>query len=273
VSPEPNRAPEGTRSALHRRSRLPALLAAIALLAGGGALLLRSLDRAAPPPPAPPAPATAAAPEDPELPPGPEGAPPAPATIRSRLEAVSPDPSLRKLLAQGDVVRRWAVVAAALAAGESPRRELAALAPPGKFSVEDDGGRAAISAASYARYDAFGDAVASVDAEALAAAWRALRPALQAAYRALGYPYPSVDAAMLRALRRLEQAPVRDGPVHVVADEGVHVFADPRLEALGDVEKHLLRMGPRNARLVQAKARELEAALALGKPRAPADRR
>ena len=30
---------------------------------------------------------------------------------------------------------------------------------------------------------------------------------------------------MLRALRRLEQAPVRDGPVYVEPDDGVHVFA------------------------------------------------
>jgi len=36
-----------------------------------------------------------------------------------------------------------------------------------------------------------------------------------------------------------------------------------RLEALGAAEKQLLRMGPRNARRVQEKARELEAALGL----------
>ncbi len=43
----------------------------------------------------------------------------------------------------------------------------------------------------------------------------------------------------------------------------VYTYADPKLEALGPVEKHLLRMGPRNTKLIQAKARELAAALDL----------
>jgi hypothetical protein len=48
-----------------------------------------------------------------------------------------------------------------------------------------------------------------------------------------------------------------------VRDEELYVFADPALEALSEVEKHLVRMGPRNERIVQAKARELREALAL----------
>ena len=66
-----------------------------------------------------------------------------------------------------------------------------------------------------------------------------------------------------RALRRLLSVPIQEGEVALEAKGGVYAFADPRLEALGSVEKHLLRMGPRNGRLVQAKARELEQALEL----------
>jgi len=43
-------------------------------------------------------------------------------------------------------------------------------------------------------------------------------------------------------------------------------FADPSLEGLGDVEKQILRMGPRNARILQAKAREISQALGMGAP-------
>ncbi len=271
VNPAPNPVPEGVRSSLRRSSRLPAIVVSLLVVLGGGFLVWRYLvrDRVAPPPP-PPAPAAeqAAAPEVTA-----EGPAPAPGTTQALLEAVSKDGLLRKLLAEGDVVRRWAVVAANLALGESPRRELASAAPAGKFSVETAGGRTAIAPASYARYDAFADAVASIDSSALASAWRALHPALQTAYRALGYPYPSIDAAMLRALHRIEQAPVRDGPVYVESDGHVYAFADEKLEALGPVEKHLLRMGPRNARILQAKAREIEGALGLAKPRVAAEKR
>jgi hypothetical protein len=280
VSTMPHRAPEGVRPTLSRSSRLHAIVVSLLVVGGGGFLVWRNLNRDAPegsgsaaPAAAPPSAPAEGEPEPTAAAAAAAATAPAPATTQGLLEAVSGDGLLRKWLAEGDAVRRWAVVAANLALGESPRRELASVGPAGKFSVEAAGAGQAISPASYARYDAFGDAVASVDAGALASAWHALHPALQAAYRALGYPYPTVDSAMLRALRRLQQAPVRDGPVLVEADGAVWAFADPRLEALGPVEKHLLRMGPRNARLVQQKARELEAALGLAKPRIASERR
>ncbi len=272
VSPEPIRAPEGVRPTLKRSSRLPAIVVSLAVAGGGGFLAWRYLTRDAqvlPPPP----PSAASAPADADAAATAEGPAPAPSTTTGLLEAVSTNALLRKALAEGDVVRRWAVVAANLALGESPRRELASLAPAGKFSVTTVGGRTAIAPEAYARYDAFGDAVASVDAGALAAAWRALHPALQAAYRALGYPARTIDTTMLRALRRLEDAPVHDGPVYVEAEGSAYAYSDGRFEALGQVEKHLLRMGPRNTRMIQAKARELETALGLSKPRIAAERR
>jgi hypothetical protein len=47
----------------------------------------------------------------------------------------------------------------------------------------------------------------------------------------------------------------------------VYEYADPKLEALSPAQKALLRMGPRNVPRVQAKLRELAAAL-----RSPAER-
>jgi hypothetical protein len=57
-----------------------------------------------------------------------------------------------------------------------------------------------------------------------------------------------------------------------VEREGLFVYEDERLERAGAVEKHLLRMGPRNTRLVQAKARELLEALGLPPSRAATPR-
>jgi len=47
----------------------------------------------------------------------------------------------------------------------------------------------------------------------------------------------------------------------------LYLFADPALEAKDAVDKHLLRIGPRNARIVKAKAAALQQALGL--PAAP----
>jgi hypothetical protein len=187
------------------------------------------------------------------------------ATARALLEGVSPAPSLRRWLGLGlgDAYQRWAVVTDNLAEGVSPRKQLELFAPKGPFAVVERAGRTLIAPASYGRYDGFVDAVASVDPQAFARAYRALHPAVEAAYRALGYPGASLDRATALALSRIERAPARDGEVEVVGDRGLYLFADPELERLGEVEKHLLRMGPNNTRVLQGKARELREALAL----------
>jgi len=256
LEPQPQRRPP---------TRLVWIIPVLVFLAAAGAWLwLRR--PAAPPAPAPAAPAPAAqapAPAAPEVP-----APPADASrVRSLLEQVSANELFRRWLASGDLVRRWVVVTDNLAEGVSPRGQLGFLAPGRPFSVASRGGRTVISGDAYRRYDGFADAVASVDAAQLARAYRELHGVLEAAYRALGYPGASLDRVTARALSRIEAAPVREGDVAVVEGQGtVYAFADPGLEALGPVEKHLLRMGPRNARLLQAKARDIRAALGLSAP-------
>lgn len=241
-------------------------VAAAAVIAG---LWLRSRSPAAPE-------RTGGEPAAPAAAPTPEGgappaaAPPAvePAQARTALEPASADPLYRQALAVEDPLRLAAVVLDNLARDASPRKPLAVLAPARPFSVADRGGARVIAPESYARYDRLAEAVASVDAGALASAYWLLHPALEAAYRALGYPDARLDDAVARALRRVAATPVPGGELEVVpAKEGAGFeFADPALEALGPVAKHLLRMGPRNARRVQAKARELEQALALPPP-------
>ena len=232
-----------------------ALVAAIA-----GYAVFRYLPRtSAPPPPAATAAGPAADAAAPAATPAPSEEPPATAAeAASLLERASQHPLFRKGLAGANLLRRWAVLVENLAAGTSPRRELAFLDPHAPFSVVRRGDALVIAPDAYARYDEFGDAVASVDAKAVASAYRRLHGVLDAAYKALGYPAAGgLDRAAARALRRLADAPLPKDEVGVVQQEGTFAFADPRLEQLPEVEKHLLRMGPRNERLIQAKAREL----------------
>lgn len=191
-------------------------------------------------------------------------APVSDADARAELEKLGSNPAFRRWLGQvDDLVRRWAVVTDNLDHGESPRKALEFLGPKEAFQVVQRGAKSFIAPGSYARYDEFATAVDSVDVAALASVYRALHPAVEAAYRALGYPGGSLDAATARALRRLEAAPVAEGDVEVVPDGGVFVYADAKLEGVRQVEKHLLRMGPKNERLIQAKARAVREALGL----------
>lgn len=240
---------------------------AVVVLAGLGVWIVRSYRPSpAPAPPATPEPAAA------EPQPAPSQAEASVETlpadvddarVRSLLGEVSANDLFRRGVAQEDLVRRWVLATDNVAEGVSPRKPLAFLAPDRPFSAAAKAGALVIAPESYARYDAVADAVASIDARALARVYRALRPALEAAYRALGYPGARVDAVTARALDRIVAAPVPDGDVAVRDEGGVFVFADPRLERLPEVEKHLLRMGPRNGRKIQVKAREIREALDL----------
>jgi hypothetical protein len=232
---------------------------ALAALAIAVAAILYVVLRSPQPPPRPaagPAPIPAAVPAAGE-PAEPPVTPASAEEARSLLEGASSHPLYRRALEGANLTRRWALALDRIAHGDSPRKPLAALAPAGAFSVVERGGATVIAPASYARYDALGDAVASLDAPRLVSAYRALRGVLQEAYRGLGYPDAALDDVSARALKRLVDAPVRDGDVPVVLDEGLYRFEDRALEELQEVEKHLLRIGPRNTRLVQEKAREL----------------
>jgi len=211
-----------------------------------------------PPPPAPPEQPAPQKPADAPLPLAGESD----AQVRKALAGVTLRPELQKWLAgNGDLLDRWAVIADNLAEDVSPRKQLAFLAPAKKFTVIERRGTIQLDLSSYQRYDLFAEVVASVDAKAFAAAVRELHPLLEAAYHKLGYPDRKLDEVAQKALRRLADAPVADGPVALVSSGALYKFKDPKLEAQGPVEKHLLRMGPRNTKLIQGKAREIMSAL------------
>ena len=253
---------ERPRTSIKPPSAVPLVLVVLAIVAAAAGGLYWFLSKS-PPPRAPGTPADAVA----DPPPAATGPAVDAGRQRTLLEAVSPDPTLRRLLAEGELSRRWAVAVENLANDVVPRKQLEPFAPKGTFAVVRRGGTAYVDPQSYRRYDLFGDAVASVDVDGLVIAYAALRPGLEAAYRALGYPDGSIDRAAARALHRIELAPVRDGELAVVEGPGTTwAYADPAMERLGDVDKQMMRLGPRNARILQAKAREIARALGLGAP-------
>lgn len=247
---------------------LPVLLAlaALAVLVLVGIFVFRyqpwrSRAQAAAPAPAASAPATAA----------PSG-PPLPALdasdefVRRIAAGLSAHPQLARWLAGTGLVRTATAVVSNIADGESPRPHLAFLAPSQRFRAMAGGRRRTVAdPAGFAGYDVFGDAIAAFDARATATAYRALEPLFDAAYRDLGHP-EGFHGALERALAALLAVPVLPSDAELVPHAVGFRWADPRLEALTAAQKQFLRIGPRNEQLVQAKLRELQAALAASSP-------
>jgi hypothetical protein len=187
--------------------------------------------------------------------------------LRQLVGRLSSNPQLVAWFANEDLARRFVAAVTNLAEGVSPAPHVGFLTPKESFATANDGLAVTLEPASYGRYAAATEAFASLDTAGTAQLYRELRPLFDEAYGELGYPGRSFDEAMAAAIDRLLAVRVPDSPPRLVPHGASGwAFADPELEALGSAEKHLLRIGPENARRAQAKLRELRAALGLPAP-------
>ena len=236
------------------------VIAVAASIAIGGWFWWRSSHGAAAPPAARAAPAAAlpstAAADRAALPPLDEIDP----LVRQLVSALSSHPKVLAGLTTDDLLRNVAVSVQNIADGESPARQVKPLAPEGAFRVSRIDGQTVLDPRSYQRYDGHADAVNALDAGRVARLYETLEPRLEEAYKELN-PDGNFDATLQRAVTLLVSTPIVEGPVRLEADGGTYRFADPALEALSPAQRQLLRMGPRNMRVVQQKLREIAAQL------------
>jgi hypothetical protein len=184
--------------------------------------------------------------------------------VRDLAKSFSNHPGFAPWLAAKDLVRTFTVVVGNVVDGENPASHVPFLAPKPPFLVLDTKGRTVIDPRSYGRLDGLADVVTSIDAQESARVFGLVEPLADTAYRELGHPEGRFRAALVKSIQSLLQVPVLEGDVPVrpvLRAVVVYEYADPKLEAMSPAQKALLRMGPKNVPRVQAKLRELLAAL------------
>ena len=256
------RPPELPEAAQSSRIGWWILLAVLLVGAGVAAYFFLWLPRQAPPVPSPPpAPAT----ETPAPPPQVRiTLPPLDVSdglVRGLVRGLSSHPELAAWLAPANLIRTFVFVVEQVASGSNPVEQLGFLAPKQRFRAAGSGASLTIDPRSYQRYDTAAAVVASLDAAGCAQVYRTLEPMIEEAYRELDHPEGGFRDVLARALRQILLTPVIDDPVALKPKVITYQFGDPALESLAPVQKQLLGLGPRNLRLVQAKAREIAAAL------------
>jgi hypothetical protein len=122
---------------------------------------------------------------------------------------------------------------------------------------------------SYDRYSAIGDAIASLEPAAAARLYATLKPRIEEAHRDLGSPDQSFDRTLERAIVALLETPVADAAARLTPTGVGYAYADDRLESLTAAQKQLLRMGPRNVRIIKARLREIALALGIARTQLP----
>ena len=184
--------------------------------------------------------------------------------VADLVRKLSSHPGVAAWLTTNGLIRNFAVVVSSIADGRTPAKFLQPLRPRAPFRVIEREGDIYVDSRSYERYRLLAEAVASVDANSSASLYATLKPRIEEAHREQGQPDASFDRTLERAIVSLLETPLRQGPTRLRLHGIGYAFADPMDERLTAAQKQLLRMGPENTRIVQAKLREI--ALALGIP-------
>jgi hypothetical protein len=177
--------------------------------------------------------------------------------VRELVGKLSSHPTIAAWLTTDHLIRNFTVVVVNTSGGRTPSKQLARVRPQEPFQVVRRGSNIWIDPRSYQRYDRYADAFSGLDANGAAQLYIRLKPRIQDAYRELGYPDGNFDAALQRAIVEILETPVVEGNVALASKSVAYEFAEPRLQSLSSAQRQLLRMGPRNVRLIQAKLREI----------------
>ncbi|WP_291010530.1 DUF3014 domain-containing protein [Hydrogenophaga sp.] len=278
-------------------SRLPAVLAALAVLAAiayfGWPYLQRSLA------PAPVTPTVAVAPAPLDVPPTAPLAPvvPEPPAIEHPIEPAAAEPApeapplpaladadplvrekLSGLLSRKDMltflqldgfVRRVVATVDNLERSHAPAIVWPVNPTPERFTtLRRADGVETIHPDNSRRYRPLVQMIESVDTARAVAVYRTLYPLFQQAYEGLGFPGSYFNDRLVKVLDHLISTPVPAGPLAVTLVEvkGTvpslrpwvrYEYADPAYESMSAGRKMLLRVGADNQRRLQAKLKDI----------------
>jgi hypothetical protein len=178
--------------------------------------------------------------------------------IRDGAVSLTRHEGINGWLAPSQLIRKYVAFVDNVARGQVAKEPVRQLTPEGPFLVKKiDENTFELDPVSYERYNMVADVAASVDARRAAEFYHLLRPLIQDAYAELGYGDKSFDDVMFEAIGRLLETPDIEEPILLVQPVVMYKYQDDKLESLSPVQKQLIRMGPRNTRLLQNKMREI----------------
>ena len=198
----------------------------------------------------------------PELPPGPTVTEETADTYaRESIESVNGGKALAQFVAGDYIVERAVAIVDALRRGEVPYKLLPVGRPSKPFSISDDGLRVTMDPSGFSRYDGFTQWVNGIDVLAIVELLNDYEQIATEALSRMGVSDFDIRSAVLAATTEILATPIAPQSPELMKREANWVYMDPELEALSSLQKQVLRMGPENSGIIQAKARELRGAL------------
>jgi hypothetical protein len=198
----------------------------------------------------------------PELPPEPTVTEEtADAYARDMVESINGGKALAQFVAGDYIVERAVAVVDALRRGEVPYKILPVGRPSKPFPISDDGLRVTMDPSGFSRYDGFAQWVHGIDMLAIVELLNDYEQIATEALSRMGVVDFDIRSAVLAATTEILATPIAPQSAELMKREANWVYMDSELEALSSLQKQVLRMGPENSELIQAKARELRGAV------------
>jgi hypothetical protein len=198
----------------------------------------------------------------PELPPEPTVTEEtADAYARETIESVNGGKALAQFVAGDYIVERAVAIVDALRRGEVPYKLLPVGRPSKPFPISDDGLRVTMDSSGFSRYDVFAQWVNGIDVLAIVELLNEYEQIATEALSRMGVGDFDIRSAVLAATTEILATPIAPESAELMKREANWVYMDPELEALSSLQKQVLRMGPKNSEIIQAKARELRGAV------------
>ena len=180
--------------------------------------------------------------------------------VRDAIGSIPLGNAGQQYLMPGNIIERSASLIYLMAQGDVPYKLLPVARPKGAFPISDDGTRVIVDPAGFARYDAMGQWLRSLDIDALLVALDWFLPLFREAWSYYGEDEDAFDPAVLMTLDMIISTPQIDlSEARLIRKEAVWIYEDPTIEALAPLQKQVLRMGPDNAAVMRAKAAEARA--------------
>lgn len=174
------------------------------------------------------------------------------------------NPTLNRLLRTSPkgIISRVTSTVNSIGEGKLNRAFVRFIAPRQGFSVNPISTfESTLDISSYNRYNEIASMVDSIDVNETVAFINKTESLFNEAQRDLGYPDGNFKKELLEAIDKVLDAPIVTKKIQLIRPSVMYKFADKSMEGMNDVSKLMVRMGPKNTRMIQAKLKEFKAAL------------
>ena len=189
--------------------------------------------------------------------------------LQTKLTKMTWRKELLKLIIDDDMIRRFVVFTDNFAQGQLAYEHSPFVQPSTAFSAIKTDKVTPLNDKVWQwnekttrRFSLYIDLLRSFDSESLVAWYMELKPLIDQAYAELGYEDSDFTETLQQAITRVLDMEIPKQPLAIIRPSVMYKFKDPKIEALDDSDKLLLRLGKENLLVIKSVLLEISDKLA-----------